>query len=194
MAKKTNAATKTAEQAEKPAKAKKVLAEKDVLVGGKPMPTEKELKAQAEKELREEAKASGAPRIAAVEATKREKAGLAKGLDGRNAPHSAKCVADDRAKSRANNKADKAAEKAKAKAEKKAARVAERKAKAAPKADDTRKITIVDKKFTFGREGTARNMSWIACTKSKTVSAYAKAGGALKYLPRWEAAGAIKLG
>ena len=66
--------------------------------------------------------------------------------------------------------------------------------KAAPKADDTRKITVLDKDFQFGREGTARNKAWLACIKAKTVSDYAKAGGALKYLPRWVAAGAITLG
>lgn len=133
---------------------------------------------------------------AAVEAamTKREKNGLAKGLDARNAPHSHKALGDDRARAKTAAKADAAQERGKQAAEKKAARKAERSAKAVPKADDNRKITIVDKNFTFGREGTARNLSWLACKKAKTVAEYAKAGGALKYLPRWVSAGAIKLG
>lgn len=120
---------------------------------------------------------------------------LANGLDGRNAPHSSKAVADRaHGKAPASNKADKRAAVAKAQTEKKAARKAERAAKAAPKADDTRKITLVDKKYSYGKPGSARNASWLACTKAKTVADYAKAGGALKYLSRWVSAGAIKLG
>lgn len=114
------------------------------------------------------------------------KAGLAKGLDARSAPHSAKSVADAAGKG---NPA-----KAPAKADKKAAKKAERAEKAAPKGDDTRAIKILKKDFAFGREGSARRASWDACLKSGNVAAYAKAGGALKYLPRWASAGAIKLG
>lgn len=135
------------------------------------------------------------------EAAKKERTGkLAAGLDGRNSPHAAKSVADGR--QRSTNKADAATQKPAAKPAttkapakaKKEERKAAREASAAPKADDTRKITIVDKKFTYGKEGSARNASWLACTKAKTVADYAKAGGAVKYLPRWVAAGAIKLG
>lgn len=118
---------------------------------------------------------------------------LAKGVDSRNSPHSAKSVADRKAKERPLTKAaqndHRAIKEAKARKAK-----AERAAKAAPKADDDRKITVVDKKFAYGKEGTSRRASWDACTKSKTVAEYAAKGGALKYLPRWTAAGAIKLG
>jgi len=110
---------------------------------------------------------------------------LANGLDGRSAPHSSKAVADSKAKE---------APKAKPAAAKKEAKKAERVAKAAPKADDTRAITILKKDFAFGRDGTARRDSWNKALKAKTAAAYIAAGGAAKYLPRWVAAGAIKLG
>lgn len=113
---------------------------------------------------------------------------LAKGLNSHNAPHSAKAIADNNDKNKPTTAATKKpAPKA---PEKKAARAA----KATPKADDARKITIVDKKFSYGAEGTSRRASWDACKASKTVAEYAAKGGALKYLPRWAAAGAIKLG
>lgn len=117
---------------------------------------------------------------------------LASGLDGRSAPHSAKAVADRRGKAaaapaKASNKTDKAQARKAAAVEKKAAR-------ATPKADDNRKITVVDKAFGYGKPGSARNASWLACAKAKSVAEYAAKGGALKYLPRWVAAGAIKLG
>ena len=172
-----------------PAKPKKVLTDKDITIGGKAIPTDKELKAQTERELRKESADTGAPRAASLE-PRRQVSGLARGLDGRNAPHSKAALRAERAAAKGTNKADKRAEREKAKAERKAARAA----RAAPKADDTRRITILDKNFTFGREGTARNLSWLACKKAKTVADYAKAGGKLKYLPRWAAAGAIKLG
>jgi hypothetical protein len=149
----------------------------------KPVPkgaTQKQIDAQYRKELQAERAALGQTHIPA------SKAQLARGIGGRDAPHSAKAVADGKAQ-------EKEAAKAKPAVAKKEARKAERAAKAAPKADDNRKITVVDKKFTYGREGTARRASWDACTKSKTVADYAAAGGALKYLPRWTAAGAIKL-
>ena len=119
---------------------------------------------------------------------------LAQGLDGRNAPHSAKAVGDHNAAAKGSNKADKVQARKAAETAKKAERKADRAAKAAPKADDNRKITIVDKKFSYGKEGSARNASWLACKGSKTVAEYAAKGGALKYLPRWVSAGAIKLG
>lgn len=190
MVAKSNKAAKTAaKQAEKPAdaapKSKKVLGADDFSI-----PSDKAIKADLEKDLRKIAKETGAPRASQLEAAKREAAGLAKGVDGRNSPHSAKALGDERAKAKGSNKADKKVEKEKAKADRKAARAA----KASPKADDTRKITILKKDFAFGREGSARRMSWDACLKSKTVADYAKAGGKLKYLPRWSTAGAIKLG
>lgn len=114
---------------------------------------------------------------------------LATGVDARNSPHSAKAVADNRAAA----KTGKAPTAKAAKADKKAAAKVARAAKAAPKADDQRKITIVDKKFTFGGDGTARRESWDACKAAKSVADYLKAGGKAKYLPRWVSAGAIKL-
>lgn len=126
----------------------------------------------------------------AAAAAGKQPAQLARGVDSRNAPQSAKAVADQK------RSAKPAA--AAAKAEKKAARKAERAAKAAPKADDARKITIVDRKFTFGGDGTARRQCWDACVataKAKgTVADYIARGGKAKYLPRWAASGAIKLG
>lgn len=147
--------------------------------------TDAERKQTMEAELRTEAKASGAPRVAAQN---KPVGHLARGLDSRNAPHSAKAVADNKAKEKPATKAEKA--KPAPRADKKAATAA----KAAPKSDDARKITVLDKKFTYGKEGTTRRSSWDACTKAKTVADYAAAGGALKYLPRWAASGAIKLG
>lgn len=185
---KTNAQAKIAEKVNADIAAnrgKKVLTEEDLVPAGGE--TVAAMKKRLARELAAEAKAEGTERAANIG---KEAKGLARGLDARNSPHSAKSVQDDRAKAKASNKTDKVAEKAKKQVERKA----ERAAKAAPKADDARKITIVDKKFTFGREGTARNLSWLACTKAKTVADYAKAGGALKYLPRWVSAGAIKLG
>lgn len=166
------------------ATARKVLTEKHF-----PFPTEKELTAKNEREIREIAAQTGAKRMAQI-AQEQRSTGLARGVTGQNSPHSAKSIADARARASASNKADKAGAKHSAAVAAKAARAS----KAAPKADDARKITIVDKAFVFGREGSARNAAWLTCTKSKTVAAYAAAGGALKYLPRWVAAGAIKLG
>lgn len=131
-------------------------------------------------------KAAYLKKVAADAAKPKGPGHLAKGLDARTAPHSAKAVADNAAAAR------KGVAKP-GKAEKKAARKTERAAKAAPKSDDNRRITIVDKKFTFGGDGTARRASWDAAKASKTVAEYAKAGGKLKYLPRWVSAGAIKL-
>lgn len=110
-------------------------------------------------------------------------AGLATGVDARSAPHSAKAVSDQRGAGKA----------AKAAKPDKAAKKAARAAKAAPKADDARKIKLVDKKYSYGGEGTARRASWDAARSSATVQAYLKAGGKAKYLPRFVAAGAIQL-
>lgn len=154
--------------------------------------TDKQLQAETEADLRKIARETGAKRVAEIEREKAAKAKpvghLAKGLDAQNSPHSVKAIAD------AKRKAGPAAKAAPKVAEKKVARTAERAAKAAPKADDARKIKVLDRKFTYGKEGTSRRASWDACMKAQTVADYAKAGGALKYLPRWVAAGAIKLG
>lgn len=115
---------------------------------------------------------------------------LANGLDGRSAPHSAKAVGDAAGKG---NPAKGPAKSEPKPADKKAARKEAKAATAAPKADDKRSITIVKKDFAFGREGTARRASWDICLKAKTAADYIAKGGAAKYLPRWVAAGAIKL-
>lgn len=106
---------------------------------------------------------------------------LANGVDARTAPHSAKAVSD--------------AKKAATPAEKKTARKAAKAAKAAPKSDNGAKLKHVDKKFSFGGDGTARRASWDAFVKvakaGGTVADYVAAGGKAKYLPRWKAAGAV---
>lgn len=156
---------------------KKVLSEQDII--GPKGETQAALTKRLARELASEAKAEG---------TTRASAGLANGVSGRANPHCAKAVQDSKGKAKA---AAKSAAPAKAS---KVAKKAERAAKAAPKGDDTRKIVVLDKKFTYGREGTSRRAAWDCIGKSKTVADYAKAGGALKYLPRWTAAGAIRLG
>lgn len=143
-------------------------------------------------ELNKLAKVGGSYKavVAAYEKAKKEApATLATGLDGRNAPHASKAVQDRKAAAKPAPAAKAVAAQAK-KAERKEAAVA----KAAPKGDDTRKITIVKKDFAFGRDGTARRQSWDTALKSATVAAYIAKGGAAKYLPRWVAAGAVKLG
>lgn len=157
---------------------KKVLTVQDL--GGKDPKVEK---AELENELRKISRETGAPRLAE----------LARGIKGGQAPQSAKALQQARDKVAASTKADKAAESAKAKATKPAP-TRKTDAVAAPKGDDKRTITIVQKDFVFGRTGSARNDSWLACVKAKTVADYAVKGGKLKYLPRWVAAGAIKLG
>ena len=163
---------------------RKVLQESDFA-----FPTEAQLRAATEADLRAISKATGAPRIATLLQAQRDakaaiRAGLAKGLDVHCAPHSAKAIQDDRLARQAAAPAKVA----------KAVRMAKRATTASPKADDQRTIKLLDKAYTFGREGSSRNASWIACTKSKTVADYAAKGGALKYLPRWIAANAIQLG
>lgn len=117
----------------------------------------------------------------AEEEAKKQTPKLANGVDARTAPHSAKAVSD--------------AKKAATPAEKKAARKVAKAAKAAPKSDNNAKVTHVDKKFSFGGEGTARRASWDAFVKvakaKGTVADYIAAGGKAKYLPRWRTAGAI---
>jgi len=152
--------------------------------------------AKIKRELADIGKETGAKSVAELEAAKAKKhptqaatPGLARGLKSTDAPHSQKAVKD--AKSAASPaKATTKTDKAQAT---KAAKVTARAERAAPKAGDTRKITIVDKKFTFGREGSARHDSWTACTTSKTVTEYLAKGGKAKYLPRWVAAKVITL-
>ena len=166
------------------ARTKKVLTEQDIV--GPKGETQAAMKKRLGKELAQESKAEGTIRASQIG----KDVVLANGVSGRGNPHSAKAVQDQKAKAKAVGKADKVAAKGKVAADKKEARAA----KAAPKADDNRKIAIVDKKFVYGREGTARRAAWDACVSARTVADYAKKGGALKYLPRWTAAGAIKLG
>ena len=184
---KTNTATKTAEKTDAgrgaAPKGKKVLTAKDIAPNAK---SDKQIRKELEREIAREAAETGTPRVNA-----KTPSGMARGVNGQNSPQSSKALSDERAKAKASNKADKAQSSAKVRTE---AKKVARAAKAAPKADDDRQITILQKDFTFGREGSARNASWVACTKSKTVADYAAKGGALKYLPRWVAAGAVKLG
>lgn len=156
--------------------------------------TDKDRRAEIEQDLRKISRETGAKRVSQIEAERNAKLAtpkpvghLAAGLDGRNSPHSAKAVQDNRAAARKGEPAPKPA------VAKKEARKAAKAATAAPKADDQRKITIVKKDFAFGREGTARRSSWDICLKAKTAAEYIAKGGAAKYLPRWVSAGAIKL-
>lgn len=164
-------------------RAKIVLTEADLLPKGGE--TQEAMTKRHARELAMLADKEGCPRAATI-----GRAGMARGLGTRDAPHSAKSLHDHRRTEKASGKADSRQARLAREADRKAAR----KANAAPKADDNRKITVLDKNYTFGREGSARNASWVACTKAKTVADYAKAGGALKYLPRWVAAKAIKIG
>lgn len=194
---KTNAEATVAEQ-QSPKRRKIVLTEEDMLPKGGE--TQAAQKKRVARELAMEAQRDGTRRAAEVERSAairkgeieptKEREGMARGLSNRDAPHSAKSLYDHRRTEKASGKADARQARLAKEVQAKAARAA----RAAPKADDTRKITILDKNYTFGREGSARNASWAACTKAKTVADYAKAGGALKYLPRWVAAKAIKLG
>lgn len=161
----------------------RVITEQDLLKDGEL--SQAEQKRQIEQDLRRISREEGCERAATI-----VQQGMARGLSTRDAPHSAKSMYDHRRHEKTSNKADAR----QARLEREANRKAARAKRAAPKADDERKITIVDKKFSFGREGSARNASWLACKKSKTVAEYADKGGALKYLPRWVSAGAIKLG
>ena len=121
----------------------------------------------------------------------RPAARLANGIDARNSPQSV--AAHQAGKGKASKAAEKPAPASKADP-KKEARKTERAEKAAPKGDDKRAITILKKDFAFGRDGSARRASWDKVLKAKTVQAYIAAGGAPKYLPRWQSAGAIKMG
>lgn len=68
-------------------------------------------------------------------------------------------------------------------------------AKAQPKARGLQgTVTIKDKSFTYGAEGTERRKSWDALANqkgTKTLAKFKAAGGKVKYLKRWEAQGAI---
>lgn len=58
---------------------------------------------------------------------------------------------------------------------------------------DTRKITVLKKENPY-REGSARAASFEALKGAKTVDEYKAAGGAVKYISRWDSEGIIKLG
>lgn len=161
-------------------------------------PPDRVYRAELEQDLRALSRATGTKRIATLEQERRDQlkeqdmakhpthypqTKLARGLDSQNSPHS---VAAARAKREAAKRDELKAREAKGKAERKAKREAV--------STETTRITILNKAFVFGREGSTRNACWQTCLKSKTVGDYLGNGGAKKYLPRWEAAGAIRLG
>lgn len=57
---------------------------------------------------------------------------------------------------------------------------------------DTRKITVLKKENPY-REGSNRAASFAALKGAKTVEDYKNAGGAVKYISRWESEGIISL-
>lgn len=63
---------------------------------------------------------------------------------------------------------------------------------AAERGPDVRKITILNKENPY-REGSGRAKSFDALKGAKTVQDYKEAGGAVKYISRWESEGRIKL-
>jgi hypothetical protein len=152
-----NAKTKVAE---KTARTRKVLREEDFK-----FPTEKQLAKEHEQDLRSISKATGAPRA---------RASLAKGVDGRNSPNSAKAVADAAAKERATNKADKVAVKGKAKVEAKARateKKEERKAERQSwKENRAYKVLLKPSEIT-AREGTWRRAMLDCVVGNKTTDA-----------------------
>lgn len=123
---------------------KKVLRDKDITIAGKKIPTEKEMKAEMEREIRKEA-AKGAPR-------------LARGVAARDARHSAKAVSDGAAKAAKEAKPAKAAKK-----------VAKAPAKTAA-TDDKRKIVVTTKgKAQLEKNadnGSTRNLKALAAAKN----------------------------
>lgn len=64
-------------------------------------------------------------------------------------------------------------------------------AQIANKMGDSVVLRVLDKKFTFGGEGTSRRASWDACLASKSVAEYRAKGGQQKYLPRWAKLGVV---
>lgn len=131
------------------AKTKKVLTDKDITIAGKKIPTDKEMKAEMDKAIRQEA-AKGAPR-------------LARGVAARDARHSAKAVSDGAAKAAKEAKPAKAAKKAAAK------KVAKAPAKTAA-TDDKRKIVVTTKgKAQLEKDadnGSTRNLKALAAAKN----------------------------
>jgi hypothetical protein len=63
---------------------------------------------------------------------------------------------------------------------------------AAERGPDVRKITVLKKENPY-REGSNRAASFDALKGAKTVDDYKTAGGAVKYISRWESEGIIKL-
>lgn len=165
-------------------KTKKVLGAEDFA-----HPTDKQMRAEIEADLRKIASETGAPRLAQL--GQKQPTQLARGINTRQAPHSAAALAAGRAKA----KPPKVEKKAPTpKTQNQAAKTSK---PAAPIAtDDARSITVTNKEYTYGRPGSARAAAWAVCAAptTKTVADYAQAGGKVKYLPRWVAAGAIKLG
>lgn len=152
-------ATKT-----RPARAKKVLTEKDF-----PGKTNKQLEAEERRELAKIGKETGAKPYAQIkaeqEAAKKGGAKLATGLTGRNAPHSSKSVSDAASKAKAEAKASKpaAAKPAKGKA-------APAKATTSRSADHGQKLTVLVKAKDSGlRPDSGRYVKLLAAEKAKTV-------------------------
>lgn len=162
--------------------------------------TDRQYRAELEQELRAMSAANGTKRISVLEQERRAEqraqeeamtkthsdypqTKLARGLDSQNSPHS---VAAARAKREAFARDQRKEREVKAKVERKQKREAV--------SSDATKITILNKAYVFGREGSTRNACWQTCLGSKTVGDYLANGGAKKYLPRWEAAKAIRLG
>lgn len=161
-------------------------------------PPDRVYRAELEQDLRRLSRETGTKRIATIEHERREQekesmaklhpthypqTKLARGLDVHNSPHS---VAAARAKREAAKRDERKAREQASKAERKQKREAV--------STDSTKITILNKDFVFGREGSTRNACWQTCLRSKTVGDYLGNGGAKKYLTRWEAAKAIRLG
>jgi hypothetical protein len=166
---------------------KKVLNERDFS-----WPTNAEIRRELEQELRTMSREQGSKRIATLEQEAREMEYATKLARGVNAQNSPQCAASQRSQRERIAKAKQATKsvvKERVEAKAKAA-----KAKREAVSNDATRITIVNKAYVFGRDGSARQACWQACLRSKTVGEYLSAGGAKKYLPRWEQAGAIRLG
>lgn len=153
-------ATKT-----RPARAKKVLTEKDF-----PGKTNKQLEAEERAELRKIGRETGAKPYAQIkaeqEAAKKGGAKLATGLTGRNAPHSSKAVGDSARATKAAAKTAKVLGTPKVKAERKAAA----KAATSRSADHGAKLTVLVKAKDSGlRPESGRYAKLAAAEKAKTV-------------------------
>lgn len=182
-------ATKT-----RPARAKKVLTEKDF--GTK---TNKQLEAEERAALRKIGKETGAKPYAQIKAEQDAAKGgakLAGGLTGRNAPHSSKAVGDSARASKAAAKEAKVLGTPKVKAERKAAA----KAATSRSADHGQKLTVLVKAKDSGlRPESGRYAKLAAAEKAKTVGDWlgktvTDATGAVHKCDRGALGGMIKRG